>query len=162
MPRQAAKKHMMVLMQKGYSRPRSRQSCRDPNKSIQRLPLVPTVPHTRGGSLARWEAWVHRQDAPAHPSVAGSQMLPGARRAKLLASERAARPLWCAGQYHPSQSYPCGAGLGKAARTDGKKIRIKAQHLNGTGKMGPVGCSWSPLFMRPGYSPTSKLRWPPV
>ncbi len=39
---------------------------------------------------------------------------------------------------------------------------IKAQHLNDTGKTGPVGCSWLPLFMRPGYLPTSKLRLPPV
>ena len=26
--------------------------------------------------------------------------------------------------------------------------------LNGAGKTGPVDCSWSPLFMRPGCLPT--------
>jgi len=41
--RQAAKKQMMVLMQEGYSRPRSRQSCRNPHQSIDCLPLVPPV-----------------------------------------------------------------------------------------------------------------------
>jgi hypothetical protein len=77
-----------------------------------------------------------------------------AKPAKLLSSEGAERSLRCAGQHHPSQSHPCGAWNGAATRSDGKKIRTKAQHLNGTGKTGPVDSSWSPLFMRPDYLPT--------
>src|SRR5215470_11366403 len=98
MPRQVAKKQMMVLMQEGYSRPRSRQSCRQPHQSIQRLPLVPTVPHDiREAALHDGR---HGHIAKMHQPIREwleARCREAAKLAKLLSSERAEYPLRGAG-----------------------------------------------------------------
>jgi hypothetical protein len=160
--RQRAKKQMMVLMQEGY---RGQEAASRAGVRVSRSTAYRWFQQFRTQGEAALHDGRHGHTAKMHQPIREwleARCRKAARPAKLLPSERAERPLRGAGQHHPSQSHPCGAWPGKATRTDGKKIRIKAQHLNGTGKMEPEACFWLPLFMRPACLPSSKVRWPPV
>ena len=156
--RRKAKRQVIDLMQAGHS---WQEAVTEASVQISRSTAYRWFQQFRTQGEAALHDGRHGHIAKVHQPIQEwleARCRKAAKPAKLRSAERAARPLRGAGQHHPSQSHPCGAWLGKATRSDGKKIRIKAQHLNGTGKTVLVDCSWLPLFMRPGCLPTWKPR----